>query len=201
MFETIKTSWQDPPFNVTDLKQWVYCKRILYFHIFLPKIRPKTFKMEEGREAGKQEEKRERRRSLQTYGIKEGRKEFNVLISSSRYGLIGKIDMVIVTSDEVIPVDYKYSLRGTREHFKLQLTAYGVLLEETYSLPARCGFIYSIPSRQAMEVQFTEDLRTKFYRILEDMHRMLYNESMPDPVKNKRACMVCEFRRFCNDVL
>jgi len=118
----ITSDENEPPFRVTDLKQWAYCKRILYYHLCLPKVRPITFKMEEGKEEGKKEEAREKRRSLHLYGLEEGRKEFNVSVSSRKYGLRGKVDLVIWKSDEVIPVDYKFSLKGNREHFQLRLS-------------------------------------------------------------------------------
>lgn len=192
---------EDPPFRVTDLKQWAYCKRILYYYLCLPKIRPKTFKMEEGREEGKKEESREKRRSLRIYGIEEGRKEFNVAVSSKKYGLRGKVDLVIWKANEVIPVDYKLSLKGNREHFQLQIAAYGLLLEEWSGIKSRRGFIYSIPSHKIVEVEFTEKLQSTLFTMLDEMHRMLISEEMPEATKNHRKCRVCEFRRFCNDVL
>jgi len=61
----------EAPFRVTDLKQWVYCPRVLYYAMCLPKIRPTTYKMKAGIEAGQSEEGREERRSLRPYGLKE----------------------------------------------------------------------------------------------------------------------------------
>lgn len=197
----ITSDENEPPFRVTDLKQWAYCKRILYYHLCLPKVRPITFKMEEGKEEGKKEEAREKRRSLHLYGLEEGRKEFNVSVSSRKYGLRGKVDLVIWKSDEVIPVDYKFSLKGNREHFQLQLVAYGLLLEEFSGIKSSRGFIYSITSRKVIEVEFNEKLRDLLFTMLEEMHRMLVSERIPEPTKYHRKCRVCEFRRFCNDVL
>ncbi|MBK7917055.1 MAG: hypothetical protein IPJ94_12485 [Chloroflexi bacterium] len=40
---------QDPfTFRVIDLKQYVYCPRILYYQTVLPDVRPITYKMEAG---------------------------------------------------------------------------------------------------------------------------------------------------------
>ena len=80
---------------VTDLKQWVYCPRILYYHQCLPDVRPVTYKMEAGIEAGRAEEGREERRSLRAYGLAEGEREFNVPLASERLGLRGEIDLLI----------------------------------------------------------------------------------------------------------
>ena len=35
-------------FEVTDLKQYAYCPRIVFYRYCLPKVRPITFLMEEG---------------------------------------------------------------------------------------------------------------------------------------------------------
>lgn len=194
----------EAPFRVTDLKQWVYCPRVLYYAMCLPNIRPTTYKMEAGIEAGRGEEGREERRSLRPYGLEEGRREFDVALSSSRYGLRGKADL-IVWIDNPLPgtfavVDYKLSdVAG--EHFKLQLMAYALMIEEMSGLTAKCGYLYFIPKRRSEKVQFTPRLREKLLATLDAMHHMLYTELMPAPTPNRNKCLACEFRRFCNDVV
>ena len=145
----------EAPFRVTDLKQWVYCPRILYYSMCLPDVRPITYKMTAGIEAGKNEEGREGRRNLRAYGLTQGCREFNVALVSDRYGLRGLVDMVIwietPEAGEVIPVDYKLSsIPG--EHFKMQVMAYGLMLEEVSGLPARRGYLYEIPKRRAEKI-------------------------------------------------
>jgi CRISPR-associated exonuclease Cas4 len=192
----------EAPFRVTDLKQWAYCPRVLYYQVCLPKVRPVTYKMEAGKEAGLAEEGREARRSLRTYGLKEGRREFEVPLLSSTLGLRGKPDMVVWLDEprEVIPVDYKLS-EMAGEHFKLQIAAYGVLLEEISGYTAKRGFLYSIPARKAEEVKIDKRAREKLQGALTEMQRILRYESMPAPTPNRSKCLACEFRRFCNDVL
>ena len=194
----------EAPFRVADLKQWVYCPRVLYYAICLPNIRPTTYKMEAGIEAGKSEEGREERRSLRPYGLEEGRREFDVALSSSRYGLRGKADLIVwindPSPDTFVVVDYKLS-EVAGEHFKLQLMAYALMIEEMSGLPAKCGYLYFIPKRRSEKVQFTPRLREKLLMTLEAMHHMLHTELMPDPTPNRNKCLACEFRRFCNDVV
>lgn len=189
------------PFRVTDLKQWTYCPRVLYYHTCLPKVRPVTYKMKAGKEAGLAEEGREVRRSLKPYGLKEGRREFEVPLLSPTLGLRGKPDMVIWLDEarEVSPVDYKLS-EVAGEHFKLQITAYGIMLEEVSGYTAKRGFLYSIPQRKAEEVKIDKRARDKIQTALMEMHRTLRYELMPEATPNRNKCLACEFRRFCNDV-
>ena len=194
----------EAPFRVTDLKQWVYCPRVLYYAMCLPNIRPTTYKMEAGIEAGESEEGQEERRSLRPYGLDEGRREFDVVLSSSRYGLRGKADLIVWIDNpppgEFIVVDYKLSYVAG-EHFKLQLMAYALMVEEMSGLNAKCGYLYFIPKRRSEKVQFTPYLREKLLTTLDSMHNMLHTELMPKPTPNRNKCLACEFRRFCNDVV
>jgi CRISPR-associated exonuclease Cas4 len=190
------------PVRVTDFKQWVYCPRIFYYYHCLPDVRPETYKMKAGRDAGRDEAGREERRSLRAYGIAAGRREFDVPVRSERLGLRGEIDMVITVAGtgEVIPVDYKLS-RVPGIHFQLQSAAYGLLLEEDRDVQVQRGFLYEIPLRRAQEVKLDQRLRAKVVKAIETMQAMFVREEMPPPAKNRAKCVACEFRRFCNDVL
>jgi CRISPR-associated exonuclease Cas4 len=193
-------------FTVTDLKQYTYCPRIVYYHHCLPAIRPVTYKMEAGVEAGAAEEMRELRRSLRPYGLRRGERHLDVELTSAGWGLRGRADLVIDTDDnpsgtrELIPVDFKLSPGRLGANIRLQLLAYGVVLEETWGVPSRRGFIYFIPRRRAVEVPFTSELRTRFETSLAAMRDIVERERMPPPTRSRARCEVCEFRRFCNDV-
>ena len=194
-------------FRVVDLKQYVYCPRLIYYHHCLPQVRPVTYKMEAGIAAQDEEEVRAARRSLRIYGLQRGEVETNVRLESDTLGLRGQVDLVIKTDDnplgetELIPVDYKLSQGKLGPHFKLQLVAYGLLLEEVYELPVKRGFLYAIPKRRAVEVSFTPTLRTKLKQAVLEMQEIARKEWVPPPPRQRAKCEVCEFRRFCNDVV
>lgn len=190
------------PIRVTDLKQWAYCPRVFYYHQCLPRVRPVTYKMRAGVEAGHAEEGREARRSLRAYGLSSGDREFDVPVRSARLGLRGQIDMVITVPEtgEVIVVDYKLSTIAGR-HFQLQLAAYADMLGEVRGVTVRRGFLYSIPDRRAEEIRMDRRLIESARKAVEAMRRIAEREEMPPPVDNLRKCVSCEFRRFCNDVL
>ena len=190
-------------FRVIDLKQYMYCPRIAYYQIVLPRIRPVTYKMEKGIAAQEQEEGRERRRSLRAYGLNEGTRLFNVAVSSAELLLSGQIDMLIETETELIPVDYKLSKR-TGQHYRMQLMAYGRLLEVIYAentKAVRRGYIYLIPQRKALEVTFDKKLRRQLGKMTGHLREIAQMNCFPEPAKQRRKCVDCEFRRFCNDVI
>ncbi len=190
------------PLRVVDLKQWAYCPRILYYYYCLPDVRPLTYKMRAGQEAGVAEAGREERRSLRTYGLAEGEREFDVPVESRRWGLRGQVDMVVTVAGtgEIIPVDYKFT-RHAGTHFELQVAVYGLLLEEQRGVRVQRGFIYLIQQRRAEEVRIDARMRRKAEQAVAAMYQIAAGEAMPNPPTNRGKCAACEFRRFCNDVL
>jgi CRISPR-associated exonuclease Cas4 len=190
-------------FRVIDLKQYSYCPRVLYYHTVLPQVRPITYKMAEGICEHQRAEAKEKRRNLRTYGLTEGQRYFNVALYSPNLNLSGEVDMVIDTGHEVIPVDYK-NARRERPHYRLQLMAYGRLLQlSSPKEPAvvKRGFLYLIPLRRAIEVRFTPQLGRRLEGALRQMQAIAGEQQMPPPARRVAQCVDCEFRRFCNDVL
>ena len=194
--DSTETDWL---FTVTDLKQYMYCPRVFYYHVCLPHIRPITYKMEAGQEAHAAEPKRALRRSFRPYGAERGQRLFDVAIQSPTLALSGAIDEVVDIGTEAIPVDYKLAKKASY-HYKIQLTAYALLLESEHGAHVERGFLYLIPLRQAVEVPITAKMRRQVRRALREMKTIATTERMPSATKWQQRCPDCEFRRFCNDV-
>lgn len=188
-------------FLATDLKQFAYCPRVVYYTYCLPDVRPLTAKMEMGVAAHEGARRRARRRTLAAYGLVEGERHFDMRVESQRLGLRGRIDLVVETEGEVIPVDYKNSRRRAGPHVRRQIAAYGMMLEETWGRPVRRGFVYSLLTRRAEEIVVTDRLRREVEEAVVAMREMVEGERMPPPPRSRRPCVDCEFRRFCNDVV
>ncbi|HEU5200344.1 MAG TPA: CRISPR-associated protein Cas4 [Ktedonobacterales bacterium] len=194
-----------PYLHVTDLKQWAYCPRVVYYRFCLPRIRPLTYSMQAGVQAHEEATSREERRSLRAYGLAAGERFFDVALTSEQLHLTARIDLVIRTQtaqgEEGIVVDYKLSERQAGSHFKLQLAAYALMLEEAWGIPVRRAFLYHIPQRQAEAIPITVSLRQKVETTIEAIHKTIVGEVMPRPPATLGPCVSCEFRRFCNDVV
>lgn len=190
--------------RVVDLKQFDYCPRVVYYQYCLPDVRPTTYKMDAGVAAQDRVESLEPRRTLKAYGLAEGKRHFNVSLSSEELGCTGQADMVIeVMNDnaELIPVDFKLSRREPGRHFKLQLACYGLMLEEHFDKPVRRGFIYLIQAKRTIAVELSTRLRNDVKRKLAEMRAMVQAQRVPAPTRQRNKCVECEFRRFCNDVV
>lgn len=184
--------------TVTDLKNWAYCPRVVYYTTFLAR-RPTTFKMDDGRARHAHTTELEERRSLRAYGLREGERQYHLYLRSERLGLSGLLDMAIVTAEEVIPVEFK-AARSVSYNHRVQLAAYALLVGERWPRPVQRGYVYTIPSRRAHQVAMTAELTGTVEAMLEEIRRCLETESKPPPTVARQRCRDCEFRRYCADV-
>jgi CRISPR-associated exonuclease Cas4 len=191
--------------EVTDLKQWTYCSRVVFYRYGLPRIRPVTYSMEAGILEHAEVASREERRSLRAYGLEAGERFFDVALRSERLHLSGRVDLVIqvqtAAGPEGIVVDYKLSEREAGAHFKLQLATYALMVEEAWGIPVPRAFLYHIPQRKAEAIPITPALRRKVGETIAAIQATIIGEAMPPPPTRLGPCIACEFRRFCNDVV
>jgi CRISPR-associated exonuclease Cas4 len=193
--------------EVTDLKQYVYCSRIPFYRYCLPRIRPVTYGMREGILSHEEEVGREERRSLRAYGLTQGERVFDVSLRSDMLHLVGRLDLAIrLVADgeggpEAVVVDYKLTRDPAGAHYRLQLVAYALMLEEAWGVTVRRGYIYHIPLRKAEEVRIMAQTRRRVIEVARSIHQMVTAERLPPPPSNRARCITCEFRRFCNDAL
>lgn len=197
----------DSTLEVTDLKQWRYCGRVVWYHHCLPDIRPMTDLMEHGKLSHQSEVGREERRSLRSYGLTVGERSFDLPLRSERLGLRGRVDLAIATPDQISPgaealvIEYKDTEQKVGTHIKVQLVAYALMLEEQWGLPVRTGYVYRIPLRSAERIAMTTALRRQVTQTVQEIQAAISTEAMPPPPTSRRLCVDCEFRRFCNDVV
>jgi len=198
----IESDWSDPTqddMTVTLIKQHTYCPRVVYFETCIPDVRPRTYKMDAGTEAHERERERASRRTLFAYQVPEGERRFDVRLRSPSAGVVGIIDEVVFTPEEIIVVDYKMSSWAGENHL-MQLAAYAMLTSECYDRPANIGYIYLLNTKRFEKVVIDEALRNSVRETVKAVNRIRFEEYMPPPTKQRNKCATCEFRRFCNDV-
>lgn len=190
-------------FTVSDIKQFCYCPRIIYFTYVMPVKKKPTFKMEYGKEEHLRTEELEERRKLKIYGFADGQRQFRVYLKSERLNLCGVLDMLISSNGYYYPVDFKDSLHPPGTNHRYQLTAYALLVEEMFNKPVRQGFIYSIPLKKVYSIPITQNMRDYTKKILARVKRIIELETMPRLSSNSvrwARCRGCEFRNWCGDV-
>jgi CRISPR-associated exonuclease Cas4 len=185
---------------VTDLKQWAYCERIVYYHRVMPAVGKTTFKMREALAAQDLVESLEMRRGLQAYGFEEARRRFNVWLSDAGLGLSGKLDLVLEAADRVAVVDFKLTSGEVGENHRLQLAGYSMLAEVNYGAPALVAFVYRIPDNHVFAVEITEELRAAVVRAVADIRQIGDTQCCPPATPIRKRCLECEYANYCADI-
>lgn len=185
--------------RASDIKQYLYCPRILYFYYVLPVPRPVTPKMELGSLEHLELDRLEKRRKLKRYGISEGERIFHAQLTSERLRFEGKLDLHIKAGRELFPVEFKHS-REAHLNQKYQLCAYAMLLEDKYQVPVRSGFLYLIPNSEILEVRISQEMRDFVKEITARIFQLIASPAWPKPTAKPKRCLECEFRRYCLDV-
>ncbi len=125
----------------------------------------------------------------------------SVALSSSRLGLIARIDLVESDGDTVVPVDYKRGKRphvpaGAYEPERVQLCVQGLLLEEN---GYRCveGALYFAESRERVRVVFDDDLRAATRRSVGGLRMVAASGRIPPPLQDSPKCPRCSLVSIC----
>ncbi|MFW6028823.1 MAG: CRISPR-associated protein Cas4 [Halanaerobiales bacterium] len=186
--------------NVTDVKQYIYCPRIIYFTYCQPVHKKNSFKMDFGSEMHDIVDVLEKRRTLKRYNLEYGEKLFKQKVFSDKLGLSGKLDMLVKTERELIPIEMKYTQKKPGINHKYQLAAYMLLLEEVYHCGIRGGIIHIIPTKESYYYKNTKSLRTKVREIIKKIREIIIYEKFPEKCDGWRKCKNCEYKNYCGDV-
>ena len=119
-------------------------------------------------------------------------------LTSARYGLSGKPDMIIRRGKELIPVEIKHAPAGERPRpsHMLQLAVYCLLIEaETGVRPSRGIIRYR--DRQ-FEVPFTEGLEKELLRTMDAMRAEDPQAVLPPKCGRRGKCAHCGYAGICD---
>jgi CRISPR-associated exonuclease Cas4 len=186
--------------RVNDLKQFTYCARIVFYQYVMPVERKATFKMEHGKVAEARVQQLEQRRTLHRYGLGDGTRQFQLWLTSPRLALSGRLDLLVRTDDEAVPVDFKDTNSRVHHNHHVQLCAYALLVEDAYGGSVRRGFVYRVPQDDVTIIEMTPALRDETVRALDAVRTMIVAERMPEPTEVRARCDDCEYRNYCGDV-
>ncbi len=187
--------------TASDVKQFVYCPRIVYFRYVLPVPSLPTYKMKVGAEAHVQISRREKRRTSRKYQLADGTKLYQQYFHSDRMGLSGKLDLLIESDGKFYPVEYKDSSGEPGLHHRYQLTAYALLVEDARDTIVRRGFIYMLEDELVYPLEITEGKKRFAKALLNSIREMILTENMPRPTPFRERCKECEFKLFCSDTI
>jgi len=125
----------------------------------------------------------------------------SITLSSSRLGLIARMDLVEGESDRVTPVDYK---RGKRPHVprgaydpeRVQLCVQGMILEENGYICEE-GVLYFVESRERVLVAFDDELRALTRNAIDGLRLVAAGGQIPRPLEDSPKCARCSLVGIC----
>ena len=185
---------------VTELRQWAYCPRVVYYHQIMPGVGQSTFKMQEGLRAQELIESLEIRRTLREYGLEGAERQFGVWLQDESVGLTGKLDLLLRTEDYGTVVDFKLTSGEVGENHRLQLAGYAALVEAVYKIPVELSFLFRIPDNTVFAVPIVKELKEAAGRAVREMQRMRETQELPEPTSVRAKCVECEYANYCGDV-
>ena len=186
--------------RVNDIKQYAYCPRVVFYQYCMPVNKKTTWKMEQGKIAEAQIDELEKRRKLREYRLADGERRFHVWLTSGRIGLSGKIDLLIDSPEGLFPVDFKLTTGRPHKNHVAQLCGYALLLEDCYDREVTKGFVYLIPTNDAVVFDLTLERKKETRGVISEIRQMIDGEQMPAPTPVRNRCTDCEYRNYCGDI-
>jgi CRISPR-associated exonuclease Cas4 len=186
--------------NASDLTQYYYCKRKVYFLKVAGVQAPIRRKMEVGKEEHSYESKRMLERN-DLFGIpREDVREVakRKFLASEKLRLKGIVDVLLTLKDGCyVPVEIKYTDDPEANlSRKKQLLAYMLLCEE--ALGGRCDFgvLYFSVQNTSVKLTASEGDKQAVKADLKAIWEMFRTESLPRKAPAWK-CAYCEVKRYC----
>ncbi len=186
--------------TVTDIVQFHYCPRKVYFLRVMDVPAGVRRKMVYGDEV----HEREKRRMLERKDIYGFSKDEvadviqDLQIESKRLGLRGKLDVTLRMRDgELVPVETKYTdFASPQRHYLKQLYSYALLLEEWGGRVVKRGVIYFSQQKKPETIEITSEDKESIIRDIQIIEKMLASEEPPRAVSAEK-CRYCEVEKYC----
>jgi len=184
--------------SVSDLVQYYFCPRKVYFLRVAGLQVPPRPKMRLGAEEHEREHRRmKERRNVYGFSRNNVRHVSHNVYAEADCGLYGQIDTLITLANgNVVPVEVKYSNRVTIfRQWKKQITAYAFLLR---SLGHRVtdGVIYFPRQKMTANIPVYSNDLDQIAKDVANVRSLLEGEKMPRGVREEK-CAYCEVRKFC----
>lgn len=121
-------------------------------------------------------------------------------LESRSIGLRGKVDKIEIEEGIYYPIEVKTGIppvKGVWKPHALQLTAYAILMEESFKREVPIGFVDYVQVGERKPVIISQKLREEFYNTFNELESMILEGYVPEATPSSRKCNKCEFKKFC----
>lgn len=186
--------------RVSDLRQWTYCPRVVWWTHVCPVGKLESFKMKKGKEKEGRLQQLQRRRTLKAFGMQFGTVQSNVQLTAPKIGLTGKLDMLVTHGPKRIPAEIKFTNGPVGLNHQIQLAGYALMLEEIYGVPVPYGFVVRLPNDTVEIIDLPPGLRELTEKTIGAIRTTIESETIPSPNPMIGRCQDCEYRLYCGDI-
>jgi CRISPR-associated exonuclease Cas4 len=169
-----------PIVNTSDLNQYLYCPRRLYYLMFYH-TQGLNFVLAEGR-------------SDHAHQSRRGQWYREMYLRSEKLHLHGKIDL-LEGKTKLTPVERKHG-KSYFDNDEVQLAAYCMLLEDYLGEPVRMGYLYLFGTNERYAITITDWHRDKVKQVVEAIRQMAI-DNIPDFAENPNKCEKCSTVQYC----
>jgi CRISPR-associated protein Cas1 len=184
------------------LNEFIYCPR-LFFYEWVDAVFKENADTIEGKAQHRRVDEKPTSLPAPEDLAEEKIRSRSVSLSSDRYGVIARMDLVEAEGGKVTPVDYKHgSPRETGSGIelwpadKIQLAAQGLILREN---GYRCdeGLVYYFKTKQRVRVALDEALMAETAQVIQDARSVAAAGKIPPPLIDSPKCPGCSLVGIC----
>ena len=191
----------DISITVSDVIEHMFCPRFTYFMycLSIPQHEEKRFKVIRGRDIHDKKTKLDKKYLRRKLGVV--RKEISVYLSSPKYHIRGIVDEVLFLEDDTAaPLDYKFAeYKGhVFSTYKSQALLYGLMINDTYNIEVRKGFIcYTRSNNIVKEITFKKSDFENVVKTVDEILDIIQKGFYPEKTKYSNKCIDCCYRNIC----
>ena len=123
-------------------------------------------------------------------------------INSDKLGLVGVIDQIEISRENIIPVELKTGKApdgGIWPSHKIQLAAYLMLIEEEFSKQPEYGKVRYLDVTQERKLTMNPFLKEEVTNLRDKVKGLLNSTELPKPCENQNKCNSCGLKNQCYD--
>ncbi|MDD3807780.1 MAG: CRISPR-associated protein Cas4 [Candidatus Marinimicrobia bacterium] len=185
----------------SHLLSYYFCPRFIWFIYVLsiPEYEERRYKVQKGLEI--HESRLKNNPDYLWKKISVQKRLGKASLQSDTLRLSGIADDIAALKDgSLAPVDFKWAVYPDYVYpgHRMQIGAYGLLIEEIYQKPVHFGYIFYIrDGSKVVEVPITADLKKRVMDSIDNILKIIEEETLP-PIKQKKIrCLDCTYRNIC----
>ncbi|MHA1252564.1 MAG: CRISPR-associated protein Cas4 [Candidatus Helarchaeota archaeon] len=185
-------------FTAEEVRQHIYCPRIVYFRKVQHLYPGQTYKMERGSDLHEEEIRKkkvdEKARFVYYY---------NLYLVDEGLRILALLDCLETDGERGVPIDLKtgrcYS-NEIKEHHLAQLIVQAILVEMQLELEVKEVRVNYMDEKKVLSKPISMSEKLWVLNEVEKMRKMVESEVIPRPTRHEAKCVDCEYWAYCQGV-